>query len=218
MKVSEKSLELNIGAEILNHLRALPGMRKAYLRGLTQAEEAQEGVDFFAHLDPATTLVAFQFKAPRGRTEGTSYKYTLMKYQHDVLYRLAKANPRSVFYAFPFFLTPGKLSAVSPNLLSETWFLDAGKMDPKTLFGTHESRTITCRAGTAKVNPEFALHRLDALEMSASSAVKVRAFASWYKDFRQQGTTHRSTKHGELKWRNAWITRGLRCAIVPPDK
>lgn len=65
MKVSEKSLELNVGAELLTLLRNTWGAPKAYLRGLTQREEKQEGVDFFVHLDPATRIFAFQFKAPK---------------------------------------------------------------------------------------------------------------------------------------------------------
>jgi len=39
-------------------------MPKAYLRGLTQREEKQEGVDFFVQLNPATRIFALQFKAP----------------------------------------------------------------------------------------------------------------------------------------------------------
>ena len=60
MKVSEKTLELNVGAELLALLRGPFEMRKAYLRGLTQREESQEGVDFFAQLTPETTIFAFQ--------------------------------------------------------------------------------------------------------------------------------------------------------------
>jgi len=66
LKVSEKSLELNVGAELLALLRNSWGAPKAYLRGLTQREEKQEGVDFFVQLDPATRVFAFQFKAPKG--------------------------------------------------------------------------------------------------------------------------------------------------------
>ena len=40
MKVSEKSLELNVGAELLALLRGPWGMPKAYLWGLTQREES----------------------------------------------------------------------------------------------------------------------------------------------------------------------------------
>jgi len=73
MKVSEKSLELNIGAEILNILRTK--MPKAYLRGLTQAEENKEGPDFFAQLNANVRLFAFQFKAPHGEKESSPYKH-----------------------------------------------------------------------------------------------------------------------------------------------
>jgi hypothetical protein len=71
VKVSEKSLELNLATEILNLLRNQWGFPKACLRGLTQREEKQEGVDFFAQLNPKVRLFAFQFKAPRGMSEGT---------------------------------------------------------------------------------------------------------------------------------------------------
>lgn len=58
MKVSEKSLELNVGAELLGLLRGPWGLSKAYLRGLTQEEENQEGVDFFVQLS-CDSLVCF---------------------------------------------------------------------------------------------------------------------------------------------------------------
>jgi hypothetical protein len=69
MKVSEKSLELNVGAELLAMMRGPWGMPKAYLRGLTQREEKQQGVDFFVQLGPNARIFAFQFKAPKGRQE-----------------------------------------------------------------------------------------------------------------------------------------------------
>src|SRR5207249_2801844 len=104
MKVSEKSLELNLGAEVLYFMRNGWGMPKAYLRGLTQREEKQEGVDFFAQLDPGTRLFAFQFKAPKGRVDGAPYRYTLVRDQHNALFSLAQSFPNSVFYVLPFYV------------------------------------------------------------------------------------------------------------------
>jgi hypothetical protein len=100
MKVSEKSLELNVGAELLNLLRGPWGMPKAYLRGLTQREERQQGVDFFAQLNPATRIFAFQFKAPKGRYDGTPYRYTLVREQHDpcTSWRTDFRTPSSTFF------------------------------------------------------------------------------------------------------------------------
>src|SRR5437867_3850709 len=98
MKVSEKSLELNVGAELLGILRNDWGLQKAYLRGLTQREERQAGVDFFVELSPAARLFAFQFKAPKGKTDALPYRYTLKRQQHDLLFDLALQAPGSVFY------------------------------------------------------------------------------------------------------------------------
>jgi len=98
MKVSEKSLELNVGAELLGLLRNGWGMSKAYLRGLTQRQESQEGADFFVQLDPVTRLFGFQFKAPRGLADARPYQYTLMRDQHDLLFQLGQLSPGSVFY------------------------------------------------------------------------------------------------------------------------
>src|SRR6267154_586624 len=123
MKVSEKSLELNIGAELLALMRGSWGMPKAYLRGLTQKEEKQEGVDFFARLPSSARIFAFQFKAPKGTTESIPYKYTLVREQHQPLYQLSQAAPSGVFYVFPFYVTIPKLQSHVPQLFQDTWLI-----------------------------------------------------------------------------------------------
>ncbi len=85
MQVTEKSLELNVGAELLGLVRGTWGVPKAYRTGLTQQEEKQEGVDFFVQLNPATRLFAFQFKAPKGKAEASPYRHTLVREQHDLV-------------------------------------------------------------------------------------------------------------------------------------
>src|SRR5437879_1593564 len=124
MKVSEKSLELNIGAELLGLMRNQWGMPRAYLRGLTQREERQEGVDFFAELDPDARLFAFQFKAPRGTVDSLPYRYTLVRDQHRALFRLARLAVYSVFYVLPFYVTTAKLQKDVPQLVRDTWLLN----------------------------------------------------------------------------------------------
>ena len=101
-KLSEKSLELNVGAELLDVLRWRWGMRKTYLRGLTQREEHQEGVDFFAELPLSTRIFAFQFKAPKGQWgDRMPYRFTIQRHQHDRLSALASGWPDGVFYVLP---------------------------------------------------------------------------------------------------------------------
>jgi hypothetical protein len=209
MKVSEKSLELNIGAELLWLMRNSCGMPKAYLRGLTQAEERQEGVDFFVQLKPDARVFAFQFKAPHGKKESIPYKYTLVRYQHDPLFQLSQYSPRGVFYVFPNYVTFSKLQTNVPTLIADTWFLNVRQMSPPQIFGLYQSRTIRCGKGTAVVNPEYGLERLHDMKLYREEGLPARMFAEWYFDFRYR-------RQQAEERRNPWMVRGLRVAVVQP--
>ena len=210
MKVSEKSLELNVGAELLMLLRGPWGMRKAYLRGLTQREESQEGVDFFAELAPGTMLFAFQFKAPKGDREWEPYRFTIQRRQHENLSALAGRSAGNVFYVFPYYASSDKLQDDVPDLLSDTWLLEVGGMNGASLFGTHRSKTVRCEAGIASINPEYKLRR--AREVEPGEGIPARRFAEWYAEL------HARSDEQEIrgKRRNPWLVRGLRVAIVQP--
>ena len=123
MKVSEKSLELNVGAELVSRLRGPVNMPKAYLRGLTQREESRSGVDFFARLPHSRRVFAFQFKAPRGPSDDPPYRFTLSRAQHGLLYALAQQDPDGVHYVFSFYVSAQKSVRDVPNLAQDTWLL-----------------------------------------------------------------------------------------------
>jgi hypothetical protein len=212
LRVSEKSLELNVGAELLDLLRGSWGMPKAYLRGLTQLEEKQEGVDFFVQLNPTTKLFAFQFKAPKGKSEVLPYRYTLVREQHDMLFKLAQLSPSSVFYVFPFYVTPAKLQQDVPQLLQDTWLLEVGQMATGKVFGsTKQTQTVSCQAGNAFINPEYKLQKLTEIPRLDSNGISGRSFGSWYR-------SHIAfERHSETaKRRSPWLVRGLRLVIVTP--
>ena len=155
MKISEKSLELNVGAELLNVLRGSWGMKKAYLRGLTQREERQEGVDFFAQLSPTARIFAFQFKAPKGQNDQIPYRFTLVGKQHEPLHALAlQASLPAVFYGLPFYASHKKLQCHVPNLIQDTWLLPIAPMVPSQVFGTNKTKVVHCHPGIAVVNPD----------------------------------------------------------------
>jgi hypothetical protein len=211
MKISEKSLELNVGAELLNLLRGPWGMPKAYLRGLTQREERQQGVDFFAQLNPATRIFAFQFKAPKGRYDGTPYRYTLVREQHDLLHQLAQGFPTAVFYVLPFYATHPKLQRHVPNLMQDTWFLPIAPMTTAQVFGTKNTKTVRCQPGTAFVNPEYRLaHSSDVNIPVETAGVPSREFGTWYRQVRAREVVERR------KRTSPWLVRGMRVAIVEP--
>lgn len=210
MKVSEKSLELNVGAELLGLLRTRAGMPKAYLRGLTQLEEKQQGVDFFAQLSPSATILAFQFKAPMGSIEASPYRYTLRREQHDLLYGLARNSPGSVFYVLPFYITPAKLHRDVPNLVWDTWLLRVAQMQTLAVFRGQSTKVIRCSPGSALINPEYKLEKLSEISPRVFVGISAQKFAEWYED-------HRRIDHQINKRRSPWLVRGLRLVVVEPS-
>lgn len=233
MKVSEKSLELNVGAELLALLRGPLEMPKAYLRGLTQREESQEGVDFFAQMTPETRVFAFQFKAPKGHQDGEPYRYTIQRPQHEKLSELARGSTGNVFYVLPYYVHPVKLQDHVPNLLADTWFLPVDSMRGTNPFGSYNSRTVRCEQGLASINPDYKLR--GAKELDPGNGIPVGQFAEWYAGLHiesdetispeQQRNSRRVTGlHTESDEairpkprRSPWLVRGLRVAIVQPD-
>ena len=210
--MSEKSLELNIGAELLGIMRNQWGKPKAYLRGLTQREERQEGVDFFAQLDPAVRIFAFQFKAPIGRAEGPPYRYTLKKYQHRALFRLARAAANSVFYVLPFYLEIAKLQQDVPNLATDTWLLSVDQLRTADVFGAAASKVVSCTPGQAAINPEYRLLPLSDVTHTGLVGIRPARFARWYRRYRQLDIPRVASR------RNPWLARGLRIAVVLPSQ
>ncbi|MGH7380877.1 MAG: hypothetical protein ACREKR_01415 [Candidatus Methylomirabilales bacterium] len=206
MKVSEKSLELNLGAELLGLIRNSWGMSKTYLRGLTQREESQEGADFFVQLDPTTRLFAFQFKAPRGLVDAVPYRYTLMRDQHNLLFQLSQLSPDSAFYVFPFYVTATKLHQYVPHLMNDTWLLNVDQMPTLAVFGGTQSKIVRCWAGRATINPEYEMRRMS--DVLPSRGVPAQEFALWYRGYRESLDLRNR--------RSPWLVRGLRVAIVMP--
>lgn len=215
MRVSEKSLELNVGAEILFRLRKLPGMRKVYLRGLTQKEESVQGVDFFAQLTENARILAFQFKAPKVETKKPPYRFTLQSKQHRKLHQLTQGNRDSVFYVFPFYAAHSKLEHDLPNLLTDTWFLPVERMEPDDLFGGQQSKVILCCPGRATANPNYELLKDFVSEESErmetlSIGIKPGTFAEWYSGLHSSDDSVQQAK----KRKNPWLVRNLRVAIA----
>ena len=210
MKVSEKSLELNVGAELLHALRGRWGMHKAYLRGLTQREEHQEGVDFFAEMPSSTRIFAFQFKAPKRQWgDQPPYRFTIQRKQHGKLSALASLWPTGVYYVLPFYVLPAKLHCDLPHLLQDTWFLPVAHMPSSSLFGPNQTKTLRCQSGLASINPNYELLSASRVELSRDAGVPVRLFSEWY--------TNLHDPSDEMERKSPWLVRGMRVAIVQPE-
>ena len=210
MKVSEKSLELNVGAELLTRMRGPLNMPKAYLRGPTQREEHRTGVDFFARLPDGTRIFAFQFKAPRGPSDDLPYTFTLGRDQHSSLHNLAVQDPGAVYYVFPFYVSTHKLVRDVPNLARDTWLLPAAPLDVPTVFAGQKTKRVQCYPGTAVVNPDYPMKNLAELALSWDDGIRPDRFADWYRELRH----HASELVDRPPRMNPHIVRGLRVMIV----
>ena len=214
-KVSEKTLELNIGAEILQIIRSQRRCSRAFLRGLTQAEESVHGADFYAQLPDDTRVYAFQFKAPKKKPEGEPYLFTIRNDQHIALYGAASGSPGSVFYCFPYYVRTAKLIAHLPTLLRETWLLDVASVSP-AVFGLNKTKTVRCQGGVAQINPGYKLTSLFEIGDLHDSAEPPLGEGLTLKALREMLRTLLKRHHEAMRL-SAWLTRELRAVFVLPE-
>ena len=122
--VSEKTLELNVCAELLQLIRTWPGCEGALWFGLTQKQERRTGLDqLIENVGPGFALM-LQFKSPWPTSiVDHLYKFSINEQQHEPLDELAAEYPESVFYVFPLYSTWNKAQTDAPDLCQDTWLL-----------------------------------------------------------------------------------------------
>lgn len=168
LRVSEKTLELNICAEILAKIRSIPGCGGAFWIGMKQQQEARLGLDELIHNLPAGLHLALQFKAPRSEPrDQIPYRFTINDRQNDNLLRLAMNRPDAVYYVLPQYNTFTKMRSDSPSLIRDTWLLKVYYLQglPKSTnrLGTHLVET----------NPPIAVVHSDPSEFKVGNASEV---------------------------------------------
>ena len=141
-EVSEKSLELNVCAELLQRVRILPGCEGALWLGLTQRQERRKGLDeFIDNVGPGVALM-LQFKAPWPTSAVDHlYKFSINEQQHEALEDLAAYHPDAVHYVFPFFSRWSKAKEYAPDLVQDTWLVPASSIPLAVLQAVSSPKT-----------------------------------------------------------------------------
>jgi hypothetical protein len=160
LEVSEKTLELNLAAEILRRLRASPRLSRAYLIGMTQAQERLSGVDASLASD-LVVVGAIQFKAPHAPTKRPEYRFTLPGRQLGCLQRLAPRLRGRVVYALPCVSRWDELRVTSPDVLSATIRLRVSGLSPGTHRVVVSSSTVTITSDPVVVPRVALVHEID---------------------------------------------------------
>lgn len=153
-EVSEKSLELNVCAEMLQHIRAWPGCERALWLGLTQRQERRTGLDeLIRNVGPGFSLM-LQFKAPwPSSLVDDLYKFSINERQHEALEQLSVQHPEAVYYVFPLYSRWIKADQHAPDLAQDTWMARVS--------------SIPLTALTAQSSPPSGRHRVE-LERTGS--------------------------------------------------
>lgn len=155
-RVSEKSLELNVGAELLNCIRSWPNCQKALWFGLTQSQESRKGLDEFVLNVPRGFLLMLQFKAPRATPDDSEpYRFDINVKQHQVLFDLASRFQKNVFYVFPLYREWSKAGQDSPDLARDTWLMPVYSMPPSLRNVNQTSRNSSCRVEVERQVPNI---------------------------------------------------------------
>lgn len=165
LRVSEKTLELNVCAETLIQIRSYPGCSRAFWIGMKQSQEAKNGLDELIHNLPISMHLALQFKAPKSEPrDQLPYRYTINDRQNSSLLRLAMNRPEAVYYVLAHYNTFTRMRLNSPNLLRDTYLLKVydlrGLPASRNKLGTHKVET----------NPPFALVESEPIELKLVSA------------------------------------------------
>lgn len=150
--VSEKTLELNVAAEIVQTIRGAPGCEAAFWIGMKQHQKALNGIDEVLSNLPSAKHLALQFKAPRARPPDTApYVFAINEHQHSPLCRLAASRPNAVFYVLPHYNSFPSVRQRSPSLLDDTWFFRISDIGPLQGGSSSGSHTIRSWPGWAQV-------------------------------------------------------------------
>lgn len=160
MKLSEKTLELNICAQFSAHFK---GTSNVFWFGLTQQQEAKAGFDACTKLNGK--LLIFQFKASNHVLKRTSRrKFLAPHHQLSALQTRSKHSGRSIFYAFPLVGNTSEIKK-NPDLLLQTWLLDVSSL-PYISAPTKKDGTLRKnKCHNIYVKPGMAIIRSDPIHV-----------------------------------------------------
>ena len=205
MKLSEKTLELNICAQM--HSAVSPRVKLLWF-GLTQHQEAHWGFDVCTKL--GGRLLIFQFKASNHRLRSGERKFQLDHDQLLALHGLAGHAMRSVFYAFPLVGNTQELRRFT-DLLNGTWLLDVSGLPALSAPTKKDGALRRNRRHNAYVLPPSVTIRSDPVE---AGLISLREFVASSFDG-MDGVTHTEPSSlGRFLDMERHFSRGARGLIV----
>ena len=202
-EVSEKSLELNICAEMLLRIRSWCRCERALWFGLTQRRERREGLDSRIRNADSFSLM-LQFKAPwETSQEDNLYKFSINERQHAALEQTASSFPDAVYYVFPFYSTWSRADQHAPDLLQDTWLVPISSITSSRLKSVSSPKTGSHRVELdrhgGQISVEIFSPRLTGIAINAKEFFDEKSDALSV-DRRQSLHDFGISSDGMLKW------------------
>ncbi|GBC73270.1 hypothetical protein HRbin04_00667 [archaeon HR04] len=141
--LNEKTLELNISAEILGICRRQDP--RAFMFGTTLKQEGKQGYGYdsivLGRLQQSWRTAAFQFKRALQRKPFSNvYVFQINNNvrhdQHLILYNMCGGKHLTALYVLPLYITLNDVRSAAPNLLNNTLFADAADIPPQWIDRT----------------------------------------------------------------------------------
>jgi hypothetical protein len=136
MRLSEKTVELNICAQISQNIR-----QRIVWFGLTQIQEAKAGFDAAFNLNGRVLL--FQFKASNYFLKNGQKRFLLEHQQLQNLINRVNGYRRSIFYLFPLIGNTLELHLNRGDFYNSSWVLDVSTLPnpfPPPITNTYPQR------------------------------------------------------------------------------
>ena len=221
-EVSEKSLELNVCAELLQTIRSWPGCHGALWLGLTQAQERRKGLDELIHNVGLGFSLMLQFKAPwPSSIVDDLYKFSINERQHEALEQLALQHPEAVYYVFPLYSNWSKAGRHAPDLAQDTWLVPVSSIPLMFLTTQSSPASGRHRVELERVNSRITVtvHSPEVIgeAVNAKEYFEERSGGS-SGDIRQSGVPSESLREWVELWdEKSFILRfkGLNALYVP---
>ncbi|MGY5144191.1 MAG: hypothetical protein ACW9XH_06885 [Candidatus Nitrosopumilus sp. bin_32a] len=158
MNTNEKTMELNLTAEILQGIRRTNP--NAYANGFTIRNEKKHGLDVSFGNVNSNHMTGIQFKAAKSHRSGI-YRFEInnntendqhLKLFYYAMYTVFFPQLPKVFYFFPLIHTVDELESESPNYLSETYVFSPLSFSRTILNREKHDVRINNRTGNISVS------------------------------------------------------------------
>ncbi|MFX1365822.1 MAG: hypothetical protein ACFFCE_00325 [Promethearchaeota archaeon] len=210
--MNEKTLELNIGAELLNNYEK--EYDNCYIRGVSSNSERRVGYDFALETPQDGIITYYQFKSPKEK-DGREYIFKINSGpyhdQHQALVHTDGGN-HMAFYAFPLIYDIQELIQFNRGLINRTAFVPVDNIKFRNRNIEHKvyihedflkNSDMHYFEVNSEINEAFLFKDLIEMIKTKRLGMRIRFFNDHMKQLEMR------LNRNDIKRINYWLRRGI---------